>query len=135
MFSLLRMSRKRDPSQLRTSRRRKGSESMGQDTAQRLTFGRLTIDRLRHEVTVLGHPIHLTPREFDLLWALGLHPGRVYRREELLTQVWGNGVFVSARTVDVHMAKLRHKLRTSDEPSDFVETIWGVGYRLRSGSL
>lgn len=79
--------------------------------------------------------IHLTPREFDLLWVLASQPGQVYRREDLLSQVWGKGIFVALRTVDVHMAKLRQKLRSTETQPDLVETIWGVGYRLRGGSL
>jgi DNA-binding response OmpR family regulator len=84
-------------------------------------------------VKLLNQPIHLTPREFDLLWALASHPGKVFGREELLSQVWGKEIFVARRTVDVHMAKLRHKLRSTETQPDIVETIWGVGYRLRIG--
>jgi DNA-binding response OmpR family regulator len=58
----------------------------------------------------------------------------VYRREELLKSVWGEEIFVAIRTVDVHMAKLRHKLRGKAGRPDIAETIWGVGYRLRVGS-
>lgn len=92
------------------------------------------IDRPRREVTVHNRPVHLTPREFGLLWVLALHPGKVYRREELLSQVWGKETFVALRTVDVHMAKLRHKLRSRNVQPDIAETIWGVGYRLRTES-
>ena len=110
------------------------SQSAGQQTAAQLSVGHLTIDRLRHEVKVHNRPIHLTPREFDLLWILALHPGKVYGREELLSQVWGKEITVALRTVDVYMGKIRQKLRSTDDQPDIAETIWGVGYRLRVGS-
>lgn len=97
------------------------------------TFGPLALDRQRHEVTLSNQVIHLTPREFELLWTLAQRPRKVHRREELLALVWGAETFVTVRTVDVHMAKLRHKLRTKDDQPDIAETIWGVGYRLRTG--
>lgn len=100
-------------------------------TVALVSFGQLAIDRHRHEVTVDNQVVHLTPREFQLLWTLTQRPGKVYRREELLTLVWGTETFVAVRTVDVHIAKLRHKLRTRDNHPDIVETIWGVGYRLQ----
>ena len=76
--------------------------------------------------------IRLTPNEFAVLWVLVTHPGEVYRREELLQRVWGKGIYVTPRTVDVYMSKLRQKLRMSDDALNLVETIWGIGYRLRS---
>ena len=75
--------------------------------------------------------IRLTPTEFALFWILAAHPGEVYRREELLRQVWGEDVHVTPRTVDVHMSKLRQKLRLSDDGLSLAETVWGIGYRLK----
>jgi DNA-binding response OmpR family regulator len=103
------------------------------DYATRLVIGSLAIDRLRYEVTVGSERIHLTSREFELLWALASHPGKVLHREELLSSVWGKGIHVGPRTVDVHLAKLRQKLRSAKGQPDFLETIWGVGYRLWIG--
>jgi two-component system response regulator ResD len=93
----------------------------------------MVIDRIDQRVTLEGRAIHLTPLEFDLLWVLARQPQKVFGRDELLRLVWGKTVFVTARTVDVHMAKLRHKLRSNDW-SGLVETVWGVGYRLRAGA-
>ncbi|HVG02322.1 MAG TPA: response regulator transcription factor [Nitrospira sp.] len=98
-----------------------------------LIVGELTIDRLQYQAMVGRQPLHLTPREFELLWTLASHPGRVFHREELLNGVWGKGIYVAPRTVDVHMAKLRRKLCSAKTQSDLVETIWGVGYRLKIG--
>ncbi|MBX3237116.1 MAG: winged helix-turn-helix transcriptional regulator [Nitrospiraceae bacterium] len=94
-----------------------------------LTVGPLILVREQRAVTLRRRLIRLTRREFDLLWALAEQPGKVFRREELLGLVWGKNLFVTARTIDVHMAKLRHKLREAEE-NEIAETIWGVGYRL-----
>jgi DNA-binding response OmpR family regulator len=116
------------------ARRMKGitSQSSKQD---RLAVGPLIIDRHRHEVRLYDHSFHLTPTECSLLCVLASRPGKVYRREELLKLVWGTGIFVEARTVDAHMAKLRQKLRVKGDDSAIAETVWGVGYRLRIESF
>jgi DNA-binding response OmpR family regulator len=98
------------------------------------TIGPLVIDRQRNEVRLHNRPIHLTPTEYALLCVLASLPGKVFRREELLKLVWGNGIFVEPRTVDAHMAKLRHKLRTGEKDAPLAETVWGIGYRLRISS-
>lgn len=100
----------------------------------KVIVGPLAIDRQRQSVLIGSRSIHLTPTEFALLWALAAHPGTVYRREELLQRVWGEGIHVTLRTVDVHMSKLRQKLRASEDELSFAETVWGIGYRLRDFS-
>ncbi|MFO7323883.1 MAG: response regulator transcription factor [Chloroflexota bacterium] len=91
-----------------------------------LTFGNLIISPDRRLVTVDGKPIDLRMKEFDLLLALAEHPGIVFSREKLLNIVWGYDFAGETRTVDVHVAHLRHKLRGMG-PS--IETVWGVGYK------
>ena len=88
----------------------------------------IRLDRRRHEVTIEDTPIELTPLEFSLLANLMEQPGRVLSRDRLLEQVWGDDVYVTDRTVDTHIKRLRAKLGTH---SKLVETIRGVGYRLR----
>jgi DNA-binding response OmpR family regulator len=100
--------------------------------AHRMVIGRMSIDRQLQQVRLPGRAIHLTPLEFELLWVLAREPQKVFAREELLRLVWGESVFVTVRTVDVHMAKPRQKLRTDEWP-DVIETVWGMGYRLRTG--
>lgn len=100
----------------------------------RIIIGPLTIDKHRHLIQMENRCLHLTPKELALLYALAGSPGKVYRREELLRQVWGEGVYVAVRTVDVHMSKLRHKLRMSEGGLSLAETVWGLGYRLRDPS-
>jgi DNA-binding response OmpR family regulator len=97
----------------------------------RLVIGALAIDKLRHEVKLGIRRINLTPTEFALLWQLASEPGRVFRRDELLGNVWGDTVTVEDRTVDTHMSKVRRKLRLSPGAPSLIETVWGVGYRLK----
>lgn len=118
---------KQRPSGSPGSRERQSSRA----TLPPLILGHLAIDQRRQQVRVGGQAVHLTPREFNLLWMLAQEPDKVYRRDELLALVWGTETFVTARTVDVHMAKLRKKLRIGNIKSEIAETIWGVGYRLR----
>jgi len=94
---------------------------------RRVEIGDLVVDLDRREATVKGKPIHLRTREFDLLAAFAQNPGIVLSRERLLDIVWGYDYYGETRTVDVHVAHLREKLRGS---SVSIETVWGVGYKL-----
>ena len=92
-----------------------------------LTFDNLSIYPERRIVTVNGKPVSLRVKEFDLLLTLAENKGVVFTREKLLDVVWGYDFAGETRTVDVHIAHLRHKL-SGMRPS--IETVWGVGYRL-----
>lgn len=96
-----------------------------------LRSGDLAIDPRRYEVTVKGRAVAVTRTEFELLATLVREPGRVFEREELLDLVWGRDGFVEPRTVDVHVTRLRHKLLAAKLPALALETVRGVGYRLR----
>ena len=98
-----------------------------------LVFGDLVIDEGRHEVTRGGEPVRLTPREFSLLAMLASQPGRVFTRDQLLRQVWGNEYY-GDHVVDVRMTHLRKKL--DDDPAEprYIETVRGVGYRFKAPS-
>ena len=87
----------------------------------------LVIDRDRYlvEREATGQTFRLPRKEFELLFFLASHPGRVFERDELLSAVWGANVVVVDRTVDVHVRKIREKIG-----SDYIETVKGVGYRL-----
>jgi len=74
--------------------------------------------------------LHLSRTEFDLLALFATHPGRVYERDTILNQVWGPGVAVTERTVDVHIKSLRKKLLAAGIYDEVVETVRGVGYRM-----
>jgi two-component system, OmpR family, response regulator RegX3 len=90
---------------------------------------RVVVDRRTRAVAVDGRPVVLTPKEFDLLALLAEDPGAVCSRERILDQVWDPHWYGSTKTLDVHVSSLRRKL---GDPT-LVETVRGVGYRLRSG--
>jgi two-component system phosphate regulon response regulator PhoB len=95
----------------------------------RVRRGDILIDRVAHRVKRAGAEIHLGPTEFRLLDYLMQHPGRVFSREQLLDAVWGSDVYVEARTVDVHIGRLRKALGVSDT-DDPIRTVRSAGYSL-----
>lgn len=90
----------------------------------------IQLDVPRRRATFRGAALDLRPREFDLLALLAAHPGQVFTREALLRQVWGFDEFVDARTVDVHVRRLRAKFAAIEPDSAVIVTEWGVGYKL-----
>ena len=93
-----------------------------------LIAGPITIDGVRHQVSVNGKALHLTSLEFKLLRTLVQRRGRVQERDRLLTDVWGYESMIDTRTVDTHVRRLREKL---GKAGDVIETVRGFGYRLR----
>lgn len=94
-----------------------------------LIHGDIVIDRVAHRVRRDGQEIHLGPTEFRLLDYFMQHPGRVFSREQLLDAVWGSDVYVEARTVDVHVGRLRKALNAVRD-SDPIRTVRSAGYSL-----
>jgi two-component system alkaline phosphatase synthesis response regulator PhoP len=92
--------------------------------ARIITVGNLTIYPERFIIKVGEKEINLAKKEFELLYLLALKPGRVFLRNEILNQVWGNEVIVGDRTIDVHIRKIRQKLGI-----DCITTVKGVGYK------
>lgn len=95
-----------------------------------IKIGDIQIDRSTHSVTRGGVDIHLGPTEFRLLEYFAQHPGRVFSREQLLDGVWGSDVYVEARTVDVHIGRLRKALM-SEGGNNPIRTVRSAGYSLR----
>lgn len=89
----------------------------------------LVIDCEKHEVDLDGKSITLTSKEFDLLVHFARHPGRVYRREQLLDQVWGYGYDGYEHTVNSHINRLRTKIESDPTRPRYILTVWGVGYK------
>ncbi len=89
------------------------------------------IDRLRHRVTYNAELLDLTPTEFRLLECLVRQPGRAFSRHQLMDAAIGEGSIVLERTIDVHVKTLRHKLSLAGSVDELIETVRGVGYRLR----
>ncbi|MDO8295060.1 MAG: phosphate regulon transcriptional regulator PhoB [Caulobacter sp.] len=95
----------------------------------RVTCGDIVMDRVSHRVKRGGVEVHLGPTEFRLLDHLMQHPGRVFSREQLLDAVWGSDVYVEARTVDVHIGRLRKALNGKAD-ADPIRTVRSAGYSL-----
>ncbi len=110
---------------------RRASPPAGAAPQEPIEHGPLRIDPAARTATLDGAELSLTQREFDLLAFLAAHPGRVYTRDQLMESVWDYPFFTDTSTVTVHVRRLRAKL--GDDPAEprFVETVWGVGYRLR----
>jgi DNA-binding response OmpR family regulator len=100
---------------------------------QTVALGRLAIDPACRSVRVDDRPVELTAREFDLLLHFARHPGRVFRRSELLDSVWGYGHEGYEHTVNSHINRLRAKIEQDPSHPDCIVTVWGVGYKLDPG--
>lgn len=96
-----------------------------------INAGEMEIDCESRRVRIAGREINLTAKEFDLLELLATNPGKVYSRENLLNIVWGYEYPGDARTVDVHIRRLREKIETNPSDPKYVYTKWGVGYYFR----
>ena len=101
------------------------------DTKNVLKCGDLLMDLANYTVHVGGRPVELTYKEYELLRYLATNQGRVVSRETLLSRVWGYDFYGGARTVDVHIRRLRSKIE--DRHNVFIETVRNVGYRFRAG--
>jgi DNA-binding response OmpR family regulator len=95
--------------------------------------GDLEIDRERHEVTVRGLAIALTPMEFSLLEFLSRHPDRVFSRDDLLTHLWGQECLILEHNLDVHICSLRRKIELDPKRPALLVTIRNVGFKLVGG--
>jgi len=89
----------------------------------------LSIDLRRHEARVGGRPVELTAKEFELLAHFARSPGRVFTRTQLLDQVWGYSHSGYEHTVNSHINRLRNKIERDPANPDFIQTVWGVGYK------
>ncbi len=94
------------------------------ETGKSIQLGNINIDPVKFLVTIDEQEVILAKKEFELLYLLASRPGRVFLRNEILSQVWGNDVIVGDRTIDVHIRKVRQKLGV-----DCITTVKGVGYK------
>ena len=104
--------------------RRYNVESKSKDILQ---FAELTIDIGAYEVTYKGNNVKLAPKELELLHFMASNPNKVFTREQLMYEVWGYDYPGDSRTVDVHIKRLREKIKGGNEWE--VQTVWGVGYK------
>jgi two-component system alkaline phosphatase synthesis response regulator PhoP len=89
-----------------------------------ISIGDLTIDRTSYTIKIKNREINLPKKEFELLYFLAHNPNKVFSREDLLQNIWGSDVYVLARTVDVHIRKVREKIG-----EEYITTVKGVGYK------
>ena len=94
------------------------------DTGKTIKIANIQIDPVKFNVTIDEQEVVLAKKEFELLYLLASRPGRVFLRNEILSQIWGNDVIVGDRTIDVHIRKVRQKLGV-----DCITTVKGVGYK------
>lgn len=98
-----------------------------------LEYGSLHINPVTREVDVDGRIVELTATEFNLLWFMASHPRQVFKRNQLLENVWGFSDYVDPSTVTVHIRRLREKIETDPSDPMWLVTVWGVGYKFESG--
>lgn len=96
-------------------------------TAKQVSYPNLTINLTNYSVIYNGKSVDMPPKELELLYFLASSPNHVYTREQLLDQIWGYEYIGDTRTVDVHIKRLREKIK--DQDSWKISTIWGVGYK------
>jgi len=114
---------------VKSNLRKSAAETKKSASKKTLEIGPLVIDTERYLVTIEKKQKFFPRKEFHLLYYLASHPDKVFNRESLLKDVWGNDVYVVDRTVDVHIRKIRTKL---GKYSELIETIKGVGYRFKN---
>ena len=107
------------------------SRQRAQDDDEAIASDSLLIDVCGRNVSIDGRAVELTAKEFDLLLHFARHPGRVYSRAQLLDQIWGYSHSGYEHTVNTHINRLRKKIETGPETTQYIETVWGVGYRFR----
>jgi two-component system alkaline phosphatase synthesis response regulator PhoP len=103
-------------------------DSKKKGTATQIKVGDLVIDRTSYTIKLKGREINLPKKEFELLFFLAQSPNQVFSRDDLLQNIWGSDVYVLARTVDVHVRKVREKIG-----DDYITTVKGVGYKFNLG--
>ncbi len=108
--------------------RMSGEESVKDNAVEKVEYPDLVINRTDYSVTLRGKSLDMPPKELELLYFLASSPNQVFRREQLLNQIWGYEYIGDTRTVDVHIKRIREKLG-GDHEKWRLATIWGVGYK------
>ena len=104
-----------------------------QDPAERtdeIRLENLHIDKSLHAVEAFGRQVHLTHLEFEILYLLASHPGQIFSTDEIFEKVWKEKSYDMSNTVMVHIRHLREKMSAPTGKSDFIKTVWGVGYKV-----
>lgn len=118
---------------IRAVLRRASDEGMQPNSANILRHGELLMDPDRHLCSWKGVEVKLTVTEFLILQALASRPGMVKNRDQLMDAAYGESIFLDDRTIDSHIKRLRRKIRAHDGEFDNIETLYGIGYKYRTG--
>ena len=110
---------------------RRANRNTEKDRLSALHLGELIVDFDAHEATLHGEAVHLTPKEFKLLEIMAREPGRAFSRSDLVTYVFGIDYEGFERTVDVHVMNLRKKIEPLPDQPIYLQTVYGVGYKLK----
>jgi len=111
--------------------RRASSHGEPAQEGNHISSGDMHIDLIRHEVTLKGKRVPLTSKEYALLSLMASNPGKIYSREQLLTEIWRGDYGGDLRTVDVHIRHLREKIEEHPAEPRYIITVWGTGYKFR----
>lgn len=106
-----------------------------QDPAEKsdeIRLENLYIEKNTHSVKVFGNPVRLTHLEFEILYLLASHPGKVFSTDEIFETVWKEKSFDMSNTVMVHIRRLREKLEGRQRKAQIIKTVWGVGYKIEA---
>ncbi len=98
--------------------------------SESISYTDLVVSLSNYSVTYMGNSIEMPPKELELLYFLATHPNQVFTREQLLDRIWGYEYVVDTRTVDVHIKRLREKIKDHKEWS--LATVWGIGYKFET---
>jgi DNA-binding response OmpR family regulator len=110
-------------------RRRLDSRAAPQEERSTLEFAGLQVDLFGRQVLADGESVELTAKEFDVLWLLASHPGRVYSREQIMRHLWNGEFFGEARAADVHIQHIRKKIEADPKNPRYIQTVRGAGYK------
>lgn len=112
-----------------TRRSRRATDAAQAGPVRCVTSHDVAVDADRRQAIVRGKPVELTKQEFDVLYLLAARPGIVFSRAALLSKVWGGDTYVTERTVDAVVSRLRHKIERDPQDPELILTAWGVGYK------
>ena len=110
---------------------RRGLNTNTDQVGDKINYKDISIDVDGYVATVAGKPIELSKKEFEILHLLITNPNKVFSKSNLYESVWGGDYFGDDNTVSVHISNLRTKLATANPGQDYIQTVWGIGYKLR----
>lgn len=110
-----------------------GTMAAANEEGEIVRYPDLVISLSNYSVTYKGNPVEMPPKELELLYFLATHPNQVFTREQLLDRIWGYEYVGETRTVDVHIKRLREKIK--DHETWALATIWGIGYKFETGGV